>query len=341
MHDILARSMLTATTTRAAGGGPDLAGYDTIIVAFSGGKDSIACLLTLIDAGVPRERIELYHHDVDGQGPPFMDWPSTTAYCRAVGVPLYLSWKEGGFLREMLRDNAPTAPIHFQTPDGTVGTVGGSGPPGTRLRFPQVSANLSQRYCSAYLKIDVMAALVRAQHRFLGRRTLIVTGERAQESRARAGYAVFEPDRTDTREGTRRRRHVDHWRPVHRLDEHEVWALMREHGIVPAPAYRLGWSRLSCLGCIFGAPAQWASLRCIAPDWFERIADYEDRFGRTIQRHCGIRALADRGQPYLAAITQPDLARHALGHDWTEPVRIAPRDWKLPAGAFGPGAGPT
>ena len=67
-----------------------------------------------------------------------------------------------------------------------------------------------------------MAALVHAQDRFLGRRTLIVAGERAQESRARASYAVFEPDGTDTRDGTRRRRHVDHWRPVHRLDEHDV-----------------------------------------------------------------------------------------------------------------------
>ena len=35
---------------------PDLASYDRIIVAFSGGKDSIACLLTLIEAGVPASR---------------------------------------------------------------------------------------------------------------------------------------------------------------------------------------------------------------------------------------------------------------------------------------------
>jgi len=87
-----------------------------------------------------------------------MDWPCTTAYCQAVAraldVPLYLSWREGGFLREMLRDGTPTAPICFQTPDGTMQRAGGAGQPGTRLRFPQVSADLSQRWCSAYLKID-------------------------------------------------------------------------------------------------------------------------------------------------------------------------------------------
>jgi hypothetical protein len=31
---------------------------------------------------------------------------------------------------------------------------------GTRLKFPQVSADLNVRWCSAYLKIDVMARVL-------------------------------------------------------------------------------------------------------------------------------------------------------------------------------------
>ena len=324
---------------------PDLASYDRFVVAFSGGKDSIACLLMLLEAGVPATTIECYHHDVDGAGPGFMDWPSTTAYCQAVAraldVPLYLSWREGGFLREMLRDGTPTAPICFQTPCGLVQRVGGVGQPGTRLRFPQVTANLNQRWCSAYLKIDIMTALIRAQPRFLGRRTLILTGERAEESAARAHYATFEADRSDTRNGSRRRRHVDHWRPVHTLTEREIWTLLRRHGIVPAPAYRLGWSRLSCIACIFGGADQWATIRHIAPDRFDAIAAYEEQFGRTIHRTLTIRERADRGQPYAAAIAQPSLARAAMGSSWTEPVRISPQDWLLPAGAYGTSIGPS
>jgi hypothetical protein len=42
--------------------------------------------------------------------------------------------------------------------------------------------------------------------------------------------------------------------------------------------------------------------------------NYEDSFGRTIQRSCGIRQLAGRGRPYAALIEQPDLARRALAH---------------------------
>jgi len=324
---------------------PDLASYDRFVVAFSGGKDSIASLLTLLDAGVSASRIDCYHHDVDGAGPGFMDWPCTTAYCRAVtqalDMPLYLSWREGGFLREMLRDGTPTAPIRFQTPEGLVQQVGGTGQPGTRLRFPQVTANLNQRWCSAYLKIDCMSALIRAQDRFLGRRTLILTGERAEESTARAHYATFEPDRTDTRDGTRKRRHVDHWRPVHALTERAVWEMMQRYGIVPAPAYRLGWSRLSCIACIFGGNDQWATIRHIAPERFEEIADYEDRFDRTIHRTMAVRERADRGRPYVAAIEQPGLARAAMRSTWNDPVRVPPHVWQLPAGAFGTSLGPS
>ena len=57
------------------------------------------------------------------------------------------------------------------------------------------------RWCSASLKVDVADRALRGQDRFLNRRTLMVTGERAEESPARTRYATFEPHRTDTRNG--------------------------------------------------------------------------------------------------------------------------------------------
>lgn len=111
---------------------PDLSRYDRVLVAFSGGKDSLAALLHLLDLGVPPERIELHHHDVDG-GKAFMDWPCTPAYARALGaafgVPAYLSWRTGGFAAELGRDSEPTAPIVFETPEGRFGRAG-RGPAG-------------------------------------------------------------------------------------------------------------------------------------------------------------------------------------------------------------------
>ncbi|WP_338929255.1 phosphoadenosine phosphosulfate reductase family protein (plasmid) [Roseomonas mucosa] len=336
--------MSATLRVREAGLVPDLSSYDRIVLFTSGGKDSTACLLRLLDCGVPPERIELHHHEVDGRGETFMDWPVTGAYvaaqATAFGLPLYRSWREGGFEREMLRQDAPTAPILFETPHGLMRT-GGAGPRNTRLLFPQVSADLSVRWCSAALKIGVGAAAIAGQDRFLGRRTLVVTGERARESPARARYARFEPHRTDTRGGSRRARHVDHWRPVHGWDEVRVWDALQRHGVRPHPAYELGWSRLSCMACIFGSASQWATIRLIVPALFERIAAYEERFGRTIQPARSIRQLADRGQPYPAALANPGLVALALGERWDQPIRIPASQWTLPAGAFGEAAGPT
>jgi len=73
---------------------PDLNSYDRILVATSGGKESVAALLAVLDAGATPARIEL-HHLMDGRGPAFMDWPSTEGWCMALAAafrsPLLLS----------------------------------------------------------------------------------------------------------------------------------------------------------------------------------------------------------------------------------------------------------
>jgi 3'-phosphoadenosine 5'-phosphosulfate sulfotransferase (PAPS reductase)/FAD synthetase len=320
--------------------GPDLSTYDAVVVAFSGGKDSFACLLRLLELGVPRERIELWHHDVDGrEGSRLMDWPCTRDYCRkaaqAFKVPIYFSWKEGGFEREMLRKETPTAPIWYESPTG-LRQSGGRGERNTRRLFPQVSADLSVRWCSAYLKIDVGKAALRGQKRFRGKRTLFVTGERAEESAARAAYSVFEPHQADLREGCRYARHIDAWRLVHKWTEAEVWAIMERHRVNPHPAYRLGWGRVSCAACIFGNADQWASLRQINPAQFGGIAGYEEAFGKTIKRRLSVVETADRGTRY--AMAEHDI-RAALSETFAEPM-ILDR-WTLPRGAFGDSCGPN
>ncbi len=338
----------------------ELATYHVIIVAFSGGKDSLACLLDLIERGAPRDRIELWHHDVDGQeGSELMDWRCTRDYCRkvaeALGVKLYFSWKVGGFEREMLRKDARTAPTKFETPDGLRQVGGDRGKFSTRRLFPQVSGDLKVRWCSAYLKIDVSRAALCNQERFDGKRVLFVSGERAQEAqhksvagdrskwqtdKGRAAYAEFEPHRADGRDG-KAARHIDHLRPVKWWQEEHVWAIIQRHGVVAHPAYRLGWGRVSCAACIFsvGAPDQLASLRAINPEQFNRVAAHEADFGKTIHRKLPLAVCADKGRVY------PNMKREdieaALSAEYTGSVVVAPEAWEMPAGAFGESCGPT
>jgi hypothetical protein len=122
--------MVEINGSAAARSVPDLASYDTILVFLSGGKDSIAAVDAVLAAGADPGLIELHHHDLDGGEDRLMDSPVTTAYCRALaasfGLPLFTSWKEGGSAQEMLRQNAPTAPIRYESPAGSR-VAGGDG----------------------------------------------------------------------------------------------------------------------------------------------------------------------------------------------------------------------
>jgi 3'-phosphoadenosine 5'-phosphosulfate sulfotransferase (PAPS reductase)/FAD synthetase len=321
----------------------DAKSYDKVVVSFSGGKDSIACVKAALDAGVDRSRMELWHQCVDGKDPEgyFMDWPVTEDYVRkvgaALGIPVYYQWKEGGFAGELWREDRPTNRNLYETPEGDVRSSGGKGKPNTRKMFPQVSADLTQRWCSAYLKCMPCEAAIRGMERFRGIRTLLLTGERAEESKGRAGYAQFEVDRADAR-GPLKRRHVDRWRPVHQWKEASVWEAVASLGIVPHPAYRMGWGRLSCMSCIFGNRNQWASVRAVAPEAFRQIAEAEARTGKTIHRSKSVDVLAGSGEAY-AAVTR-ELALLAMGRTYRGGV-LDPAGWSLPAGAFGEKDGPT
>ncbi len=324
------------------GGGPeDLHSYDRIIVAFSAGKDSLACFLTLLERGVDPEKIELHHHLVDGREGVFMDWPVTEAYSEAVartfGVRHSCSWKVGGFRREMFREDAPTAPIMVPDADSNV-CHGGDGPLGTRQKFPQLASTLQTRWCSAYLKVDVFARWLNNDPRFLESRTLVITGERAEESANRARYQTFFPHPCDRRDSPKLQRHIDHWRPVHSWSEKDVWAIIERWQVLAHPCYYIGgWSRASCRFCIFSGKHHWASLRQIAPVEFAEIAKCEREFGVTIHRSKSIAQLADEGTPF-----EMDPYWVSIANATTFNLPIIRNQWVLPAGAFKEGmCGPT
>lgn len=101
-----------------------------------------------------------------------------------------------------MRENSFTAPNCFELSNGGIDRAGGQrGKLSTRCKFPQCSPDLKVRWCSSYLKIDVCSLAIINQQRFRGIRTLVLSGERGEESAARAKYNIFEPDRADLRNG--------------------------------------------------------------------------------------------------------------------------------------------
>lgn len=160
--------------------------YDLIVVLFSGGKDSLACYLKLIELGVPKDKIELWHHDIDGGHPTRrMDWRCTQNYVKAFAdaenVKLRVSYRVNGFFGELYRIGA-SEPVEWIEPDtGEVKQCRLSNnyikcreikekatgdieqqlkKYGHRMKFPAKSPDLSRRWCSAYLKICVADSVI-------------------------------------------------------------------------------------------------------------------------------------------------------------------------------------
>lgn len=300
----------------------------TILVAFSGGKDSIAMVLYLLEMGIPPERIHLHHHQVDGKGECLFDWACTESYCQAFatqfGLKLFFSYRNGGIIREIYRVTEAKQDVYYQREVGGPYFVAPSNKTkiGTRLKFPGVSASLAVRWCSATVKIDVLRTAIAHNPNYLGE-IFILTGERRQESPNRAKYAMWEVHHTNCK-----KRSAIGWRPILDWTEEEVWSIMERWKVQPHPAYMLGWSRCSCQLCIFNHADIWATVERISPKKVSRLEAIENEIGFTVYNRHTIKDKIASGSP---------LDVNSL---WVEQgtgiftVPIITENWILPKGAF-------
>lgn len=315
----------------------DIDFYDVIVVSMSGGKDSIAAFLRLLEMGVDLKKVEFWHNLVDGnEGELFADWKFMDSYnqklAKAFNVPLYNSWVEHGFLGEMLKNNSYSHNYKIETPDGLITRLRDlkKSKRSTRLKYPQQSASLTTRWCSSVLKIDVGRRALTNQERFRNKKILFVTGERREESSNRAKYFQLEKHLCDSRlKG--QKRWVDSWRPVLEYTEQEVWQTLERHNVQAPVPYRLGWGRSSCMTCIYNSPKIWATINQYFPDRIERIAAFEDQFKTTISRK---KINVKEVSAHIEAFDILDLEALEQARKSEYELPIFTSDWRLPVGAF-------
>lgn len=286
---------------------------------------------------------------------PFFDWPSTEGYVREIArlfnLDLWWMWRDYGMWGELHRKNSLTNDVHYaqdialmhknslilgkselyaQQMCNIVRLATVRGKESTRLKWPAKSPSLQTRWCSAYLKIDVGRRVL--NDRFKEGKFLFCTGERREESPNRSRYLEFEPHAVSGK-----KRQIDHWRPVIDWTEKDIWEILNTYGIVPHPAYYLGFPRLSCMSCIFFGKDHWATLNEVNPAAIDLIAQKEKEFNFTLDNKYSIRELVSMGK---SSITNDNkhFIQQAL-NEYTKIPKCKPEDWQLPKGAFGKGGG--
>lgn len=338
--------------------------YNLIVVLLSGGKDSIASYLKLVELGVPKHKMELWHHDIDGgHSTRHMDWRCTQNYIKAFaeaeGVPLRTSWRVNGFFGELYR-LGPSEPVQWCEPDTMEVKYCKLSPRylryldlkrqaakkteemlrqhGGRMKFPAKSGNLNMRWCSAYLKIMVADSVIR-NFRELEKadvKILIVSGERRGESSSRSKYNEMEIHRTNAT--VRAHRLVHQWRPVIDYSEKDVWEILKRHRINPHPCYRAGWNRCSCAMCIFSTPSLFAGIRELYPEDFKLLKQDETILGFTLDNRYDLETFI--GNAESCVYHGDEKAIHSLitGEFGADDIYVDGA-WHYPAGAFHGAAG--
>lgn len=331
--------------------------YDLIVVLISGGKDSVACYLKLIELGVPKEKIEFWHHDIDGGHPTRrMDWKCTQNYVKALadaeGVKLRVSYRVNGFFGELYRIGA-SEPIEWIDPDtGEIKQCKLSSnylkcrelkeqateemeellkQYGYRMKFPAKGGTHSGRWCSGNLKAavqdSVTANLEETKH---DKKILIVSGERRGESAGRSKYNEMEIHRTNAT--AKAHRIVHQWRCCIDYSEKDVWELLKRHHINPHPCYRIGWNRCSCMMCIFSTPRLFAGVKELFPDDYASLRHDEEVLGFTLDNKKNLDEFIGDTPSCVCWNDKKAIRSILTGEFGTEDIYT--ENWNYPVGAF-------
>jgi len=204
---------------------------------------------------------------------------------------------------------------------------------GRRGKLPAKSGAHQGRWCSGALKASVQGSVTSSLEQTAANvKILVVSGERRGESNNRAKYNEMEIHRANAT--ARAHRLVHQWRAVIDHSVRDVWEILRRHRIVPHPCYACGWSRCSCMMCIFSLPRHWAGIRELFPADYEAICRDEIRLGFTLDNKKSLPEYVGNSKSCVYYGDKKALHQLVSGKFTKEDI-ISTGEWKYPAGAFG------
>ncbi|MBN1889994.1 MAG: hypothetical protein JW850_18505 [Thermoflexales bacterium] len=273
--------------------GPRTGKAGAIVVSLSGGKDSVAMLLDLVERGLLPVAC---HYQCLPE-----DWRETLPYvqyvCEKVGVPLvaqqilYEPVGDGTGVRRLavVDIHKPGDIVPWNTP----GVIAGVTDLAMRRGWPP---SASARFCTRYGKVELLDLWLRQNRSSLlaeQPEIWVALGERAAESPRRARKTATAPRLHWKREQVT----AVNWLPVHTWSRRDTFRKLRDWGIEPHPAYQAqgmspasmydadveGGARTSCRFCIYASQAErchQAQSEACRPV-LDRLVEFERATGRT------------------------------------------------------------
>lgn len=219
---------------------------EVIFVNHSGGKDSQAMLAYIMRQGFTG-RVVLVHSDL-GE----MEWEPMHGFITAngFGCELHVVKPAQDFF-ELCR------------------------------RFARLPSGVA-RFCTSELKTAPIARFIKAYMKAHGfTRGINAIGIRAEESPSRAKKNPFALNSklSTKRDGVQ----VWEWFPIFNYTVSDVWFEIKKAGQQPHAIYSQGFSRLSCVFCVFGRVEEHRKAKELRPELFAKVAKLERELGKTIR----------------------------------------------------------
>lgn len=231
--------------------------YDNIVVCVSGGKDSSALMLYALEH-FPFNKISFVHAVID------IDHKETIGTVRA----------QAAFF------NKPLIEVTAKHADGsTKGFISKLLSARTDRETGEKKENLFPDMCNRWCTSELKLAPIWSHIRTLKGSTLVLIGERRDESSQRSKLEAIRPNEKLSKAG----RTVVDFSPILDMSESDVWSEIHQSGMPVHPCYAQGFSRASCAICIFSSDKEIALAAKTQPEIVSLYVEAESKINHTFR----------------------------------------------------------